>query len=339
MRSRFAVLRFAVWPAAVPPRLLVCAGIACALLTLAGCAGQSSRSASDEAGKSAAAAADKSAKADSGGRYAMSADAYPLDPPDVSDVPDAVPRVEPRSQVGNRSSYTVWGKNYRVLPDARGYSKTGTASWYGKKFHGYATSSGEIYDMYRMSAAHRSLPLPTFARVTREGADKSVIVRVNDRGPFHSERVIDLSYAAASRLGITDDGTGRVRVEAIDPKQWLAQQGKAAPEAAANKATAKKASSQPAPAKRSPARQAQADSAGPAAAGSGAYWQVAALESRPGAQKLKRRLEGELGEDVRIARGDGIYRVQVGPVTAGNDESALRDALRRAGFPRAFIVR
>lgn len=323
MTSRFAVLRFAVWPAAMSPRLLVCAGIACALLTLAGCAGQSSRSASDEAGKSAAAAADKSAKADSGGRYAMSADAYPLDPPDVSDVPDAVPRVEPRSQAGNRSSYTVWGKNYRVLSDARGYSKTGTASWYGKKFHGYATSSGEIYDMYRMSAAHRSLPLPTFARVTREGTDKSVIVRVNDRGPFHSERVIDLSYAAASRLGITDDGTGRVRVEAIDPKQWLAQQGKAAPEAASNEATAKKASSQPTP----------------AASGSGAYWQVAALESRPGAQKLKRRLEGELGEDVRIAPGDGIYRVQVGPVTAGNDESALRDALRRAGFPRAFIVR
>lgn len=319
MTSRFAVPRFAVWPAAVPPRLLVCAGIACALLTLAGCAGQSPRS-SGEAGKSVEAAADKSAKADSGGRYAMSADAYPLDPPDVSNVPDAVPRVEPRSQAGNRSSYTVWGKRYRVLPDARGYSETGTASWYGKKFHGYATSSGEIYDMYQMSAAHRSLPLPTFARVTREGSNKSVIVRVNDRGPFHSERVIDLSYAAASRLGITDDGTGRVRVEAIDPKQWLAQQGKAAPEATAKKV--------PTPAKRPST-----------AAGSGAYWQVAALESRPGAQKLKRRLQGELGEDVRIAPGDGIYRVQVGPVTAGADENALRDALRRAGFPRAFIVR
>ncbi|WNK19138.1 septal ring lytic transglycosylase RlpA family protein [Halomonas piscis] len=323
---------FAVWPAAVPPRLILSTAVVCALLALAGCAGQSPRPSAGAADESAA--ADKSVKADSGGRYAMSADAYPLDPPDVSDVPDAVPRVEPRSRAGNRSSYTVWGKKYRVLPDARGYSKTGTASWYGKKFHGYATSSGEIYDMYRMSAAHRSLPLPTFARVTREGTDKSVIVRVNDRGPFHSERVIDLSYAAASRLGITDDGTGRVRVEAIDPEQWLAQQGEAAPEAAANTS-----SNRPTSPRRPPARQTPADSTEPGPAGSGAYWQVAALESRPGAQKLKRRLEGELGEDVRIDPGDGIYRVQVGPVIAEGDDGALREALRRAGFPRAFIVR
>ncbi|WP_017430154.1 septal ring lytic transglycosylase RlpA family protein [Vreelandella jeotgali] len=299
--------RVAVWPA-MRPRFCVSAGIACALLLLVGCAGQSPRSAAPNA--------DNTNTADSGGRYAMSADAYPLDPPDVSDVPDAVPREEPRSRAGNRSSYTVWGKRYRVLSDAEGYSEVGNASWYGKKFHGYATSSGEIYDMYRMSAAHRSLPLPTFARVTRLGTDKSVIVRVNDRGPFHSERVIDLSYAAAARLGLLDHGTGRVRVEAIDPATWSAQQE-------STKAV------DPAP----------SSDAAPAAPQSGSYWQVAALESRTGAQKLKRRLQGELEQGVRIAEGDGLYRVQVGPVASGADDQSLRAALRRAGFPQAFIVR
>nr|WP_233440342.1 septal ring lytic transglycosylase RlpA family protein [Halomonas coralii] len=158
-----------------------------------------------------------------GGRYAMSRDAYPDNPPDVADVPDAVPRVEPLAASGNRSTYRVWGKTYHVLPSAEGYEAEGTASWYGEKFQGYDTASGESYDMYKMSAAHRSLPLPTYARVTNTDNGRSVIVKVNDRGPFHGNRLIDLSYAAAARLGILRTGTGHVRVEAIDPVAWQAR--------------------------------------------------------------------------------------------------------------------
>ncbi|MDN6179653.1 MAG: septal ring lytic transglycosylase RlpA family protein [Halomonas subglaciescola] len=322
--------RRTAWPDAISRTLLS----TCALLTLAGCASQSAQPPPDEA-PATQTEADKapaaSDKASGGGRYAMNADAYPLDPPDLSRVPDATPRTEPLSKAGNRSTYTVWGKKYRVLPDAKGYSKTGTASWYGKKFHGYATSSGEIYDMYEMSAAHRSLPLPTFARVTREGTHKSVIVRINDRGPFHSEREIDLSYAAASKLGLTDHGTGRVKVEAIDPEQWAAQQGKGGATPPSNKPP--QAASKPQAPAAAPANKA------PAASGDGVYWQVAALESEQGAAKLKRRLAGELDQPVRVAEDAGVYRVQVGPVAPGADDAALRDSLRNAGFPQAFIVR
>ncbi|OLO03578.1 septal ring lytic transglycosylase RlpA family protein [Salinicola socius] len=159
------------------------------------------------------------------GRYAMDQDAYPDTPEDVANVPDAVPRVEPRSRSGNRSTYTVWGKTYHVLDDPSGYSAEGRASWYGVKFQGYDTANGETYDMYKMSAAHRSLPLPTYARVTNLDNGRKVIVRVNDRGPFHSDRLIDLSYAAAARLGILKGGTGRVKVEAIDPVVWARTHG------------------------------------------------------------------------------------------------------------------
>ncbi|WP_110630762.1 septal ring lytic transglycosylase RlpA family protein [Salinicola salarius] len=162
------------------------------------------------------------------GRYAMDQDAYPDTPKDVANVPDAVPRVEPRSRSGNRSTYTVWGKTYHVLDDPAGYEAEGLASWYGVKFQGYDTANGETYDMYQMSAAHRSLPLPTYARVTNLDNGRKVIVRVNDRGPFHSDRLIDLSYAAAARLGILKGGTGRVKVEAIDPVVWARTHGESA---------------------------------------------------------------------------------------------------------------
>lgn len=151
----------------------------------------------------------------SSSRYSMLHDAYPDEEVDVSGVPDAVPRWEPLSRGGNKSPYTVWGKQYYVLASAQGYREQGIASWYGKKFHGHLTSNGEIYDMYGMSAAHRSLPLPSFARVTNLENGRSVIVRVNDRGPFHSDRLIDLSYAAAKKLGYVEKGTARVEVEAI----------------------------------------------------------------------------------------------------------------------------
>jgi rare lipoprotein A len=153
------------------------------------------------------------------GRYSMEHDAAPKPsevPADVHRTPDPVPRAEPRSRGGNSPSYSVFGKTYRVLDDARGFRERGYASWYGKKFHGNKTANGEVYDMYQMTAAHKSLPLPSYARVTRLDNGKSVVVRVNDRGPFHAGRVIDLSYAAAARLDMLQQGSAKVEVVVLD---------------------------------------------------------------------------------------------------------------------------
>ncbi len=136
---------------------------------------------------------------------------------------DAVPHREPRSKYGNPKSYVVFGKRYYVLASNRGYEEQGVASWYGKKFHGRRTSSGETYDMYAMSAAHKTLPLPTYLQVTNLENGRQVVVRVNDRGPFHDNRIIDLSYSAARKLGILKNGTGLVRIRAIQPGEASGQ--------------------------------------------------------------------------------------------------------------------
>lgn len=286
-------------------------------LMLAGCAGNGT-------GTDAVESAPATASAPStGGRYALSGDAYPESPPDVSQVPNAIPRAEPRSSAGNRSSYQVWGKTYRVMDDARGYSRTGTASWYGQKFHGYATSNGEIYDMYKMSAAHKSLPLPTFAEVTNLDNGRSVIVRVNDRGPFHDDREIDLSYAAAARLDILGHGTGRVRVTAIDPQQWQASGGQVA---APRPPTAQQAAPVP-------TRQASASGGD-----SGVFLQVAALGSADGAHSLQSKLQRELNQSVRVENAAGLYKVQVGPLSSRQQLEPVRQALRQAGYPQSFVV-
>lgn len=148
-------------------------------------------------------------------RYKLHNDEAPARLPTPAELEPLTPRFEPLSRQGNMASYTVLGQTYEVLYDAEGYDTTGIASWYGKKFHGHLTSNGEYYDMYGMSAAHRYLPLPTYVRVTNLANDKEVIVRVNDRGPFHPDRIIDLSYAAAYKLDMLDTGTAQVRVEAI----------------------------------------------------------------------------------------------------------------------------
>ena len=134
----------------------------------------------------------------------------------IPDLPgDAVPRPEPRSRYGNGPVYEVHGKHYSVLGSSSGYKERGVASWYGKKFHGRLTSSREKYDMYEMTAAHKTLPLPTYVKVRNLRNDKSIVVRVNDRGPFVHNRIIDLSYAAALRLDMVQDGTSLVEVTAI----------------------------------------------------------------------------------------------------------------------------
>lgn len=146
---------------------------------------------------------------------------------DVSRIPDATPTLHSGPYKAN--PYTVLGKTYFPLQDSKTYVASGTASWYGTKFHGQNTANGEVYDLYGMSAAHKTLPLPSYVRVTNLDNNKSVILRVNDRGPFYSDRIIDLSYAAAKKLGYAEIGTARVKVEGIDPQQWWAQKGRPAP--------------------------------------------------------------------------------------------------------------
>lgn len=151
-------------------------------------------------------------------RYKLQSDKAPQrheKVPNINKIPNAKPKPEAKSKIGNPKSYTVFNKQYQVLSSSHNYKERGKASWYGKKFHGYHTSNGEVYDMYGMTAAHKTLPLPTYLKVTNLKNKKSIIVKVNDRGPFHGDRIIDLSYTAAAKLGILQDGTGDVEIEAI----------------------------------------------------------------------------------------------------------------------------
>ncbi|WP_133000367.1 septal ring lytic transglycosylase RlpA family protein [Luteimonas arsenica] len=214
-----------------------CWAVAAVVVLLAGCAGSPKR---DDAPATATGPAagtaprgdgpkvspyapaqeDPSTRGDyvAGGLYKPGvADTTPDYIPDVDAIPEPEVVDLPRSRYGNGPIYTVLGKRYRVLDDTRGFVETGTASYYGQKFHGRRTSNQEVYDMYAFTAAHKSLPLPSFARVTNLDTGQSVVVRVNDRGPFHEGRVVDLSYAAAVKIGVHPRGTARVEVRALSP--------------------------------------------------------------------------------------------------------------------------
>ena len=147
-------------------------------------------------------------------------DGPPTEPFDPNKIVEVEPKPEPKAKYGNHSPYEVFGKTYHVMESSQGYQTEGVASWYGTKFQGRHTSSWELYDLYAMTAAHKTLPLPTYVRVTNLENNRSVIVKVNDRGPFHGDRVIDLSYSAAYRLGYADKGTARVKISVIEfPQQ------------------------------------------------------------------------------------------------------------------------
>ncbi len=151
----------------------------------------------------------------SSGRYDIDDDIAPSTPISVEHIEDAHPQYEPYSRGGNKD-YTLRGKHYQIVKDTKDFKEQGQASWYGKKFHGHLTSNGEIYDMYSMSAAHKTLPIPSYVKVTNLDNNKTAIVRVNDRGPFHEGRIIDLSYAAAYKLDVIKTGTANVAIEVIN---------------------------------------------------------------------------------------------------------------------------
>ncbi len=254
----------------------------------------------------------------SSSRYKINQDHGPSDPVDVSDIKNAIPKAEPRSKYGNPKNYKVLGKWYSVMPSSAGYTEKGIASWYGKKFHGHRTSSGETYNMYAMTAAHKTLPLPTYVRVTHLENGRSVIVKVNDRGPFHNNRIIDLSYSAAKKLGVTAKGTGAVEVSAINPETYR-----------------KKQPYQP------KIKRPSALSTYPVKNQYKLFLQVGAFNSQKNAHKLHKRLsrmfkQQQIHSD--FASEKNIYRVRIGPLASVAIADKLSVYLNKKGIPTAQIV-
>ena len=252
-------------------------------------------------------------------------DGPPASVPDNLDaIPDAVPRLEPLHRFANRP-YTVLGRQYVPATSLRPYRERGTASWYGRKFHGQKTSIGEVYDMFAMTAAHPTLPLPSYARVTSAANGRSVIVRVNDRGPFLHGRVIDLSYAAAHRLGIAQRGSGEVDVEAILPGDI----------AAAGMPLPTLASAAPAPAAPDATIVAEAGKAG------GFVVQLGAFANFANAQAFLAHVQNQTASaavEPRVRQSDGLWRVIVGPY-AERDEAARVAARIASAFGLAATIR
>ena len=252
---------------------------------------------------------------------------------------NATPKVEARSRGGNFTPYTVLGKTYRVMKTAKDYKERGGASWYGTKFHGRLTSNGERYNMYEMTAAHKNLPIPTYVSVKNLDNGREIIVRVNDRGPFHEGRIIDLSYAAASKIGMLKKGTARVEVVAIDPREWKkSKRQRKKDKVAAAKASAAAlatpavvASTLEASAKTTTAIQRQ-------------YLQVAAFKSLTAAQALQNKLLDSLlalneSANVVIHPSDqGVYRVRIGPFGSTVESLSIKNAAGLKSFGKMHSV-
>ena len=254
-------------------------------------------------------------------------------------VGNAVPRHEPPSRYGNPGSYEQNGETYHVLASSKGYVRRGQASWYGTKFHGKRTSSGERYDMFAMTAAHKTLPLPTYARVTNLNNGRSVIVKVNDRGPFVDGRIIDLSYAAAYKLGIIKNGTGFVEVSAIDPREPQdIPQGQVI--AAAPLETP--ASAEPVPVDFTPIEPVAAVERPEKSKALQMFLQVGAFSSRQNAELLLKRLAGSAFNNISITQAQGnrynVYRVRIGPLPNEQVADRIAEKLLSIGLGRGHVV-
>ncbi len=265
-------------------------------------------------------------------------------PAGVDNVEDAHPRVEPLSRSAN-SPYTVFGTHYVPAKALAPFKQRGVASWYGRKFHGQRTSSGERYDMYKMTAAHPTLPIPSYARVTRLRTGKSVIVRINDRGPFHPGRVIDLSYAAAAKLGFVKSGSTRVEVEAILPEDMpaIAAQRRAPPAAGPVAVAQGPGATDPtAPAlSADPARPIAPDPIPVAGDAAGVYLQLAAFSARENAESLRAKLQPQLSwldQRIQILYREGLYRLHLGPYRDRAEASGIAARIRDSLELRPVII-
>ena len=280
---------------------------------------------------------------DHSGRYTIRQDRAPDGNFDASGLKDAQPRYEEPRRAGNKSPYTVWGKKYSVMDDNNGYVAEGVASWYGEKFHGHKTSNGEVFDMYQMTAAHKSLRIPSYARVTNLANGRSVIVRINDRGPFHGDRMIDLSYAAAKRLGYQGQGVAKVQVEAItvspDGAMFVANRpfGRAGrPQVVAEPSIAGPFILEP-----DMAESPQSETA-VASAAQGVFVQLASFSSNLAAENLIRKVQNQVQTPMRVKVADTgsgrFHRVQAGPFN--NEQSALQaqQLLQTYGFDKTILL-
>ncbi len=230
-------------------------------------------------------------------------DSAPEQTVDPATIKDAVPREDLVTRAGNKNPYTVLGNTYHLLPTSKGYKEEGIASWYGTKFHGRPTANGEPYSLYGMTAAHRTLPIPVYVKVTNVANRRTAIVRVNDRGPFHSGRIIDLSYAAAVKLGYAEQGTAKVLVEVIDPKTHDA--------AVADSETAQSY-----------------------------ILQVGAFKSLQSAAKLRAELILGTSQPVNIKASEpaGFYRVQLGPLNSMEDVKKVSEQLLDFNITQPRII-
>lgn len=268
-------------------------------------------------------------------------------PDGLENLPDAEPRIEPYANRGNKP-YVVFGKQYVPIADERPFKQRGRGSWYGKKFHGQKTSSGEPYDMYQMTAAHPTLPIPSYARVTNLSNGKQVIVRVNDRGPFHSSRVIDLSYTAALKLGYIGHGSAELEVErllAADIERINANKGAAS---VASDASPVQAPTVEAVALAAPVMQNSAPVATEAATQqstavlpTGFYLQFGAYSQMANAEALRARLVQDVGNSLpqlKVEPSNNLYRLYSGPFASRDEAAAAALQVQQSGVNKPFIV-
>ncbi|MBC6429178.1 MAG: septal ring lytic transglycosylase RlpA family protein [Cellvibrionales bacterium] len=255
-------------------------------------------------------------------------DGAPHTPVDLAAIESRQPHPVTRTRAGNSSPYSLFGQTYEVLPASDGFVQEGLASWYGRKFHGRPTATGEPFDMHALTAAHRTLPLPTYALVTNLENGQSEVVRINDRGPFHAERIIDLSWAAAAKLGFAGQGTARVRVVALDKDNPQITLAALRNDSAPATPTARAADPPPATA------------AEPAAGQK--YYQIAAFAEHANAAAFVADLEHFTKFPVQLNEADddsaARFRVLAGPLTAADDAHALALRLKFAGIAPGFIV-
>jgi len=237
---------------------------------------------------------------------------------DATKIPDAVPKAEPRSKYGNLTTYRVFGKRYYVMKSSKNYEENGIASWYGTKFHAQRTSSGERYNMLSMTAAHKTLPLPTYVQVTNLTNGKKVIVKINDRGPFESNRLIDLSYVAAKKIGMAGHGTARVNVKAIDPLEYDKDRHSTNTFFAAN-------TTHHYPSKNKPV-----------------YLQIGAFKNKVSANKLKSRIVQMVRTSpihvTRTASRKKLYRVEIGPIKDVATVTSITKQLNAAGLKSERLI-
>ena len=230
-------------------------------------------------------------------------DAAPRHGVDIHAIKDAVPRRDAITRAGNKNPYTVLGKTYHLLPESKGYYQGGVASWYGTKFHGRPTANGEIYSLYEMTAAHKTLPIPSYVRVTNIENQRSVIVRVNDRGPFHDYRLIDLSYAAAVKLGYAKKGTAKVIVEVVEPETY-------------GQATSVVEQSEH------------------------YFLQVAAFKLVGSANQLRAQLMLDMDEPVKVVASEpeGFYRVHLGPLDSIEEVQQVTNRLQELNYQSPRLI-